>query len=901
MRLPTAVLVSSLLLASIAAAQETTGGIRGRLTSPATGSIASGHITATSADLLGDRRVTSAADGGFEFLLLPPGTYTLRITAIGYRPVAVRDVIVQLGRIAGLHDVALEPSTVELSEITISAPALTLDPVRTTVGATLTAEDLAALPTERDYKSAITILPHVNTSYHGDPANVGGSTGLENMYFIDGVNVTSELTAATGTSLPYNFIRQVEVKAGGYEAQYGKALGAVVNAITYSGTNRFETQVFGFVTGGALRLESRSAPVLEETGAVSYDVGGRVSGPVLRDRLWFSAAVNPRVERATREFYVRGFFPGHLGISDESVRYVDRSTAVLFAGKLTWRAAPRATVELSLFGDPTIRGAVATVANLRAAGSADPFLTRLETGGVTGAVHGTAAFGAQFVLEAALAYTQGRDNRLPATEAGRTRPQVRDFVNRTVEGGVGDYGKQSNGRATALVRATATPGQHTIVGGVEYEDARVRMATHTSGGAVYFHGISTRAPWQSTEQGFSGGFHNRVPTAYLQDAWRLNDRLTVSAGLRWSGQFLSGASGRTAQRFPDEWQPRTGLSWQLGREPTHRLFASYGRFYQQIPVNMAALWYVDYVFIERYYTTDPRQSGVVPFDSLNGNSYEVDFAKNIAGLSVENFDEFTLGYERLLGGTDLLTVRGIRRDLRSSFQFGIDPSNPRFWVMGTPGKGDFAFLPPPKRTYTALEVALGGTLGGVDYRVSYVLSRTWGNYSGLYYSDGNLANPGGNFSFFSPESGKNSAGLLPNDRTHVFKLTAAYRPVPPLQIGGFLTVQSGTPENAFGPDTYGFGPTFLVPRGSVGRTPTIWDLNLRFAYELPWRRFAAGRAVLDLLHVGNPRTVVGVDQTRCRTSCYIFGIDPADANPNWLKPTAYQPPMAARLGMEVNF
>lgn len=116
-----------------------------------------------------------------------------------------------------------------------------------------------------------------------------------------------------------------------------------------------------------------------------------------------------------------------------------------------------------------------------------------------------------------------------------------------------------------------------------------------------------------------------------------------------------------------------------------------------------------------------------------------------------------------------------------------------------------------------------------------------------------------------------------------------------------LTVQSGTPENAFGPDQYGFGPIFVAPRGSVGRTPAIWDLNLRFAYDLPWRTMGTGRVVLDLLHVGNPRTAVDVDQKLCNKYYYIFNLGPADANPNYLQPTAYQPPMAARLGMEVNF
>jgi hypothetical protein len=877
------ILALALALWATAAAQETTGGVRGRLHSAATGAVPSAQITATSPDLLGERRTRSAADGVFQFALLPPGNYALRVAAIGHRPLVIRDVAVRLGQITGLGDVALEPAAVELGELSITAPTVTLDPVRTTIGATLTTEDLALLPGERDYKSAIAILPHVNTSYHGDPVNAGGSTGLENMYFIDGMNVTSELNAMTGTSLPYNFVRAVEVKAGGYEAQYGKALGAVVNAVTYSGTNDFEGQVFGFFTGNALSATPRSIPTLRESGDVNFDLGARVSGPVARDRLWFSAAYNPRVIRVDKEL------PG-LGV------YADKTTTHSFAGKLTWAATPQTNVTLSLFGDPTTRHHVTSPGGLQAL-NANPLVSREQGGGVTGSLRATIGLTQGLILEGALAYSGGREHRLPENGGDPTEPAYEDDVALTIGGGHGYSIHVREGRATGLLRATLTSGRHALVAGLEYEDARVFREFSVSGITR-----TDTSVWVSDVEYMKGTFHNRIPTAYGQDAWRVAERLTLSAGLRWSSEFLSGASGETAQRFPAEWQPRLGFSWQLGRQATQRLFGSYGRFYQQIPLNLSVFNYVDYIANLSLYSTDPRQPGAVPYAVIGGTTYEKDYARSIDGIEVENFDEATLGYEHLLGGTNRLTVRGIRRDLRSSFQWGwYLNGQTQIFVIGTPGRGVFSFLPPPKREYTALELALEGTWRRAQYRASYVLARTYGNYTGLYGSDYDAAMPGGNATFMSPWQAVNSTGLLPNDRTHVIKLSGAVRPVPSLALGAFLSVASGIPENDFGGSPIGtqYPPTFLEQRGTVGRTPTVWDLNMRLAYELPWRRPGQCRMVLDLLHVANPRTAVEVDPQ------HYFAQDTlgrqVNPNPNYLHPTVFQPPMAARLGIEVSF
>jgi len=93
---------------------------------------------------------------------------------------------------------------------------------------------------------------------------------------------------------------------------------------------------------------------------------------------------------------------------------------------------------------------------------------------------------------------------------------------------------------------------------------------------------------------------------------------------------------------------------------------------------------------------------------------------------------------------------------------------------------------------------------------------------------------------------------------------------------------------------------FVNTRGSAGRTPSVWDLNLRFAYELPFRSDEThAQLILDLMHVGSPREAVNFDQL------HYLGYD-AEGNPTFPNQTYgdanfFQPPMVVRLGLEVGF
>lgn len=878
--------VLSLLLAVPASvrAQAVTGSLEGRVLSAQNEPLANAIITVSGPFLQGARSAPANARGYFQFPDVPPGEYELRLAHIGYQPVVIQRVVVVLGRTTRLETVTMLPQPVELEPIVVTAQGVSIDPVHTAVGGTLDPADYTGLPGDRDYRSLITVLPHANASTRGDPVNVAGSTGLENQYYIDGVNVTDTRDASRATSLPYNFVRAVEVKIGGYEAMYGRALGAVVNSITYTGTNDFDANVFGFVQPSALALEPRVAPTITESGAISYDVGARVSGPVLRDRLWYSAAVNPRVDQVDKEITGLGFFP-------------DRTRALRFAGKLTWRTSATTGLELSVFGDPTTRDGVdPPPAGLTSVANSNALLNRQTSGGVIGSLRATVTPSPSVLLEGAISRQWDRYSVDGATAYGRSSEMYLDYVTQSVGGGYPWFQHDDRGRTSLMARGTFTLGAHTIVAGTEYEDALVASDFAATGiGLIY---RQDTALYIANYQGFNGRFHNRSPAAYLQDSWKLSDRFTLNAGLRWSGQFFTGASGRVVQRIPDEWQPRAGFNWQVGRLGTQRVFGSYGRVYETLPDNLAVLFFVDYTFIMSYYSSDPRQPGVVPDSVANGSTTEAQTSMSVPGLHGDNFDEFTLGYERLLGAGTRLTVRGMYRHLRSAYLVGLDTSG---ITMGTPGEDGFDFLPAPRRDYTALEVATEGAWRGVRYRASYVLSRTWGNYPGLYSSDLGFASPGINAALQVPEQTPNSSGLLPNDRTHVAKVSAAYTFGFGLEGGAFLFAASGSPINEFAAGaTFGANaPTFVVPRGSAGRTPALWNLDLRLAYGLPLQRGLRSRVVLDVLHVGNPRGTTLVDEMHYTT--LDQNGKPASPNPQYKQPKAYQAPMGARLGIEISF
>jgi hypothetical protein len=335
----------SLLIAvpAVARAQAVTGSLEGRILSTQGEPLEHAVVTTSGPFLQGTREVTTDARGRFLLLWLPAGTYTVRLRALGYGPVALHDVRIGLGATASLGEVTLAPQAVELEEIVVSGARPLIDPTSAAAATVLDSSLFLALPTERNFRSVVPLVPQANPSPYGDGANVAGATGLENGYFVDGIHVTDPFVGDGSVNLPYNFVREVQVMTGGYEAEFGRSQGGVVNVITNSGGNELHGQVLGFFTGNALRATPRWGVGQTQVERFSqYDVGVSVGGPIRRDRLWFYAAYNPTVESRDVSF---------PGIAAQR----DSRTSHLFAGKLTGRLGTATDVTLTLLGDPSRR------------------------------------------------------------------------------------------------------------------------------------------------------------------------------------------------------------------------------------------------------------------------------------------------------------------------------------------------------------------------------------------------------------------------------------------------------------------------------------------------------------------------------------------------------------------
>jgi hypothetical protein len=181
-----------LLFTTGAVSAQTTGGISGRASDESGGVLPGVTVEAKSASLQGSRIAVTDGSGTYRLTLLPPGAYTVTFTLEGFAPETFETVAVALDKETTLNS-ELRPALAE--EITVTSAVPVVDTTTTSLGTSLDQRAIETLPTARNYSAVVQITPGVSSD--ANPENttqssitVYGSTGAENVYYIDGVNTT---------------------------------------------------------------------------------------------------------------------------------------------------------------------------------------------------------------------------------------------------------------------------------------------------------------------------------------------------------------------------------------------------------------------------------------------------------------------------------------------------------------------------------------------------------------------------------------------------------------------------------------------------------------------------------------------------------------------------------------
>lgn len=332
-------LCALLLTVSGAFAQETTGGLQGTVKDPSGAVVPHAKVVVTGSSLVGTKELETDGSGYYRFANLPPGKYTLTVAAIGFAT-EKRDLVLEVGHLPTV-DFSLTVGKAE-SIVEVSATAPQIDTTTTQNMTNVTNDVISSVPHGLSFQSVIQFAPMARNeplggmttngmgsggtggSTPGSSGNgqsfgysVGGGADSENMYLVEGQDTENVSGGYSKANVPFQFIQEVELKTSGISAEYGGALGGVVNVVMKKGGNEYHGQLFTTYESNGLDANNngiflRYDPTQTGNKALGQDPGSQlynpkkdhfrvlqpgvsIGGPIVKDRLWFFIAFAPLV------------------------------------------------------------------------------------------------------------------------------------------------------------------------------------------------------------------------------------------------------------------------------------------------------------------------------------------------------------------------------------------------------------------------------------------------------------------------------------------------------------------------------------------------------------------------------------------------------------------------------
>jgi hypothetical protein len=321
--------VTMVLSAVALFAQETTGGLQGTVKDPSGAVVSHAHVVVRGTALAGDKSVDTESTGYYRFANLPPGVYSVQVSAKGFKITRREGLTIEVGHLPTV-DLTLEVgAAAEVVEVSGAAPVI--DVTTNTNQTNLTSDTLLDTPHGYSFQSVIQFAPMARAeplsgamggnggALPGSAGNgysagfmIGGAADSESSYLVEGQDTEDISGGASRAQVPFDFIQEVQVKTSGIEAAYGGALGGVINVVMKKGSNAYHGSFFGSYEAdsldgspnGTLRYDPNPTRNSQNEADVQTYVpkkdhfryvqpGFTVGGPIMKDRVWFFAGLEP--------------------------------------------------------------------------------------------------------------------------------------------------------------------------------------------------------------------------------------------------------------------------------------------------------------------------------------------------------------------------------------------------------------------------------------------------------------------------------------------------------------------------------------------------------------------------------------------------------------------------------
>ncbi|MBI5085362.1 MAG: TonB-dependent receptor [Acidobacteria bacterium] len=617
------VFLALLCLTGLLQAQSEAGGatVTGTITDPSGSAVPGAKVTLNS-DQTGFTRVQeSNAAGSYTFVRVPVGRYSIVFDKSGFKSVHRTAVDLVVGAVLTL-DIALTVGSTSES-ITVSGELPLVETTRSQTSTNVDERAVKDLPINgRNFLDFTLLTPGVNRDPRGGDLSFGGQRGTANSLLVDGMDSNnlffgqSAGRAGSGRN-PYSFsqdaVEEFQVSTNGYAAEIGRAGGGVINVVTKSGANQMHGNAFWFFRDREMNANTfinKSRGIARQPYHFNQ-FGGTLGGPVKKDKLFYFLSYDGQRNLNPNPVFYPFAAPSDA-LSQQAVSELNKYLVSYTTGynndiglaKIDWNLSDtqRLSVRLNMH---RFRGQNFENSGTQSAqehtGNSNVSTNHL-------ALNYNKTFGSSLVFDSRFNWLKDDE----PGEANSAAPETQVFqsgANFMTFGRNSFSPRYTNAKRYQFIESVSyLRGKHTYKAGVDLNIERIDNFFPGNFSGVYrFNSLADYAARRPAffTQGFAGSGTNGALTTpnitefsfFLQDAWRVSDRLTLNYGYRYdqarfaqpsvlnpdAGLAAAGLRTNFINTDTNNHAPRFGFAYRLDSAGKNVLRGGYGIFYARTP------------------------------------------------------------------------------------------------------------------------------------------------------------------------------------------------------------------------------------------------------------------------------------------------------------------------------